>query len=76
MILAAIGATATLAGEPSPGLLPSLSPAELIEGGDPRSEGEGPGLVGSPLAILLGVVALGFVTAVITALLARLTQRR
>jgi hypothetical protein len=57
------------------GAEPSVSPAPLFEGGDPRSEGEGPGLVGSPLLILLGVVVLGMVTAGATILIVRLTQR-
>jgi hypothetical protein len=58
----------------SPGPEP-LIPAEVVSGGDPRSEGSGPGLVGSPLAILLGVVAIGSATAALTAVVARLTRR-
>jgi hypothetical protein len=46
-----------------------------VAGGDPRSEGSGPGLVGSPLLILLGVVVIGLATAAITALVARLARR-
>ena len=55
---------------------PSPLPGELLAGGDPRSEGSGPGLVGSPVVVLLGVVALGVLTAAVTALVARLAQRR
>jgi hypothetical protein len=62
-------AVAALAAEPS------AAPVGLLAGGDPRSEGGGPGLVGSPLAMLLGVIALGLVTALATAALARLRTR-
>ena len=69
------GAAAGLAAEPTAGV--DLSPATLavLEGGDPRSEGEGPGLVGSPLAILLGVIGLGIATAAITAVIVLVTRR-
>ncbi len=71
LALVALTSLATLA----IGAEPSASPAALFEGGDPRSEGEGPGLVGSPLLILLGVVLLGLVTAVATVLIVRLAGR-
>lgn len=48
---------------------------EPLVGGDPRSDGAGPGIVGSPLLILAAVVALGMATALLTVLIARLTQR-
>ena len=64
---AAIGADASAA--------PSLAPSAVLEGGDPRSEGEGPGLVGNPLLILGAVVLLGLATAGLTALLVRLRDR-
>ena len=54
---------------------PTALPAEVLEGGDLRSEGEGPGLVGNPLLILLAVAGLGQATAAVTALIVRLTQR-
>lgn len=54
---------------------PTAVPAELLESGDLRSEGEGPGLVGNPLLILLAVVGLGLATAAITLLVARFTLR-
>lgn len=53
---------------------PSLTPG-FLQGGDPRSEGEGPGLVGSPLAILAGVVVLGLATAALTVAVIRVRQR-
>ena len=54
---------------------PTLTAAPVIEAGDPRSDGAGPGLVGSPLMILLGVMALGLATVGVTAVIARLTRR-
>jgi hypothetical protein len=54
---------------------PSAIPSEVLEGGDLRSEGEGPGLVGNPLLILLAVAGLGLVTALLTVLIARLARR-
>ena len=46
----------------------------VIGSGDPRSTGEGPGLVGNPLVIALGVVLLGVVAAGGTAVYLRLTR--
>jgi hypothetical protein len=54
---------------------PEPSGATVIVAGDPRSDGEGPGLVGSPLLIALGVVVLGVLTAAGTVLVIRLTRR-
>jgi len=48
-------------------------PSVLVPG-DPRSDGEGPGLVGSPIAVALGVVLLGVVSAGATLLVLRLTR--
>jgi hypothetical protein len=67
VLLIAIGVTL--------GADPTAVPAEVLGSGDLRSEGEGPGLVGSPLLILGGVVVLGVVTALATALIVRLAQR-
>jgi hypothetical protein len=66
-------ATVALGADASP--LPSMTPL-VLEGGDLRSEGEGPGLVGNPLLILTGVVLLGLATAAVTVLVLRLTDRR
>lgn len=54
---------------------PTAAPGPLY-GGDPRSNGAGPGIVGSPLAILGAVVLLGVVTAGVTIVVARVAQRR
>jgi hypothetical protein len=46
-----------------------------IDTGDSRSNGQGPGLVGSPFAIAIGVVLLGLVAAGGTLLYVRLSDR-
>ena len=57
------------------GAEPDVVPIDQLLGGDPRSEGAGPGIVGSPLAILAAVVLLGLATAAVTLVIARLSQR-
>jgi hypothetical protein len=52
---------------------PSPSPGT---GGDPRSSGQGPGLVGDPLFALLAVVGIGIAALVLTIAYIRLTGRR
>ena len=59
-------ASATLAASPSPDPIV----------GDPRSSGQGPGLVGDPLFALLAVVAIGVGSVIATLLYVRLTARR
>ncbi|MEA2620212.1 MAG: hypothetical protein QOC97_985 [Chloroflexota bacterium] len=59
-------ALAASAASPSPG------PAT---GGDPRSSGQGPGLVGDPAFALLAVVAIGLGTVAGTFIYVRLTNR-
>jgi hypothetical protein len=54
---------------------PSPSPSAGI-GGDPRSSGEGPGLVGDPAFALFAVVAIGVGALVLTLLYVRLTANR
>jgi hypothetical protein len=54
---------------------PTAAPTEVLAGGDLRSEGAGPGLVGSPVLILGAVAVLGLATALVTALIARFVQR-
>jgi len=56
----------TLAASPSPG-----APV-----GDPRSSGQGPGLVGDPAFALLAVVFIGLGSVVATLAYVRLTGRR
>jgi hypothetical protein len=44
-------------------------------GGDPRSSGQGPGLVGDPLFAVAAVVAIGVAALVLTLAYVRLTAR-
>jgi hypothetical protein len=51
----------------------AASPEPSAPGGDTRSVGEGPGLVGAPFLAIAGIVALGLVAAGVTLLWLRLT---
>jgi hypothetical protein len=53
----------------------AASPTQAT-GGDPRSSGEGPGLVGEPGLALLAVVAIGIVSIVATTVWIRFTADR
>ncbi len=61
-----LGAMTVVAASPSPGAI----------GGDPRSSGQGPGLVGDPAFAILAVVAIGLATVVATLVYVRLTAKR
>jgi hypothetical protein len=54
----------------------AASPTPGAAGGDPRSSGQGPGLVGDPAFALLAVVAIGVGSVVLTLVYLRLTARR
>lgn len=59
-----------------PGTAAAATPAPTSDvGGDTRSVGEGPGLVGSPLLAIGGVLALGLVSAGLTVAYVRATDR-
>jgi hypothetical protein len=45
-----------------------------VSGGDPRSNGQGPGLIGTPGLAIVGVVALGVLAILVTAIYVRLTR--
>lgn len=66
--LAVLTWSSALAASPSP----STGPA----GGDPRSSGEGPGLIGDPLSAIVAVLGIGLVSLVVTHLYVRLTAGR
>ena len=51
----------------------AASPSPDTGGGDPRSPGQGPGLVGDPLFALLVVLAIGIISVVATLVYVRLT---
>lgn len=59
-----VDAAVALAASPSP---------TTAAGGDPRSSGQGPGLVGDPLAAIALVVAIALVSLVATLVYVRLT---
>jgi hypothetical protein len=74
---------AARAASPAESTLPSASSSPsasagtvVIDTGDPRSNGQGPGLVGSPFAIAIGVVLLGAIAAGGTLLYLRVADRR
>ncbi len=54
----------------------AASPTPAPEGGDPRSSGQGPGLVGDPLFALFAVVTIGLLTVVATLVYVRMTADR
>jgi hypothetical protein len=59
------------------GLIPAAlaaSPKPSPAGGDPRSNGQGPGLVGTPGLAILGVVAIAIVAVLATTIYIRLTN--
>ena len=58
-----------------PALAATPSPSAVL-GGDPRSSGEGPGLVGDPLTAVVLVFVIGIGAAIATALYVRLTGGR
>jgi hypothetical protein len=55
-----------------PPVVAAASPEPSAPGGDTRSAGEGPGLVGAPFLAVVGVVALGLVAAGATLIYLRL----
>ena len=72
---------AALAGAGAVWLLTALtvlaaSPSPDPAGGDPRSAGQGPGLVGDPGFAVLAVVAIGLLSLLATVVYVRLTARR
>jgi hypothetical protein len=54
----------------------AASPTPAPEAGDPRSSGQGPGLVGDPLFALAAVVTIGVLAVVATLVYVRLTADR
>jgi hypothetical protein len=54
----------------------AATPTPAGEAGDPRSAGQGPGLVGDPLFAILAVVVIGLTTVLVTTAWIRLTARR
>lgn len=69
--LTAVGAVGV--GDPTPAATTAPSPVPTGMGGDTRSSGQGPGLVGAPAAAIIGVVGLGLASVGATLLYVRLT---
>ena len=63
----AVGASGIMAASPDPTSAPV---------GDPRSSGQGPGLVGDPFAAILVVVAIALLTLAVTLAYVRVTDAR
>jgi hypothetical protein len=53
----------------------AATPSAPAAGGDPRSPGEGPGLVGEPFLALLAVIAIAIIAIAVTTVYVRLTAR-
>lgn len=53
----------------------AATPSAAIGGGDPRSSGEGPGLVGEPLLAFVAVLGIAIIAVVLTTAYVRLTGR-
>ena len=72
---AGVGALAArVVGDAVPAAM-AATPSAMPAGGDPRSPGEGPGLVGEPLLALAAVVAITLVAIAVTTAYVRLTAR-
>jgi hypothetical protein len=54
----------------------AATPTPAGDAGDPRSAGQGPGLVGDPLFAVLAVVVIGLTAVLVTTAWIRLTARR
>ncbi|HEX5148164.1 MAG TPA: hypothetical protein VFW02_03705 [Candidatus Limnocylindrales bacterium] len=72
--LARVVATVTWLTVAVPALAASPGPT-TGPGGDPRSSGQGPGLVGDPVLAVLVVVAIGIAAVALTFVYVRLTDR-
>ena len=57
-----------------PGVLAASPEPSVAAGGDPRSNGQGPGLVGTPGIAILAVIAIGLGAAIATMIYVRMTQ--
>jgi hypothetical protein len=77
-VRAAQGDSATTGSTAAPTATSELgrpTPEAPIDAGDPRSDGQGPGIVGEPLLVLLAIVLVGVATVVVTVIVARTTGR-
>ena len=83
LLLVALAWASASAQSPAPATAaPNVSPASAaaspdpgLQPGDPRSDGQGPGIVGEPLLVLVGILLIGVATVVATIVVARATGR-
>ena len=75
MLIGASGATVGWLLNTWTALAASPSPSAVV-GGDPRSSGQGPGLVGDPAFALLAVLGIGLGAVLVTLAYVRLTASR
>jgi hypothetical protein len=75
LLPAVIGLVPAVAGLVDTALAASPEPSAAI-GGDPRSNGQGPGLIGTPGLAILAVAGLGLAAAALTTLYVRMTAPR
>ena len=54
----------------------AASPSAGAPGGDPRSSGEGPGLMGDPLTAIVVVLAVGLASVIVTYVYVRVSAGR
>ncbi|HET8785574.1 MAG TPA: hypothetical protein VFM38_08065 [Candidatus Limnocylindrales bacterium] len=72
----AVGILWTIAGLATGAALAASPEPSAVVGGDPRSSGQGPGLVGDPLTAIVLVLVIGIGTALATAVYVRMTGGR
>lgn len=75
VVMAVVVLPATAMAQTPGGPAPVATAPTVVGSGDSRSDGEGPGLVGSPVAIAVGVIVLGVLTALGTVVVVRLGSR-
>ncbi len=71
-----VGLAWAVAGAITPAVAAATPEATAAIGGDPRSDGQGPGLVGDPLSAILIVLGIGLATLIATVIYVRLTGGR
>jgi hypothetical protein len=76
MVSLTIGIVWAIAGAITTTALAASPEPSGVLGGDPRSSGQGPGLVGDPVTAILLVVLIGVGTAVATAVYVRISGGR
>lgn len=75
LLPAIVSAVPGAAGLVTPAFAATAAPS-IAEGGDPRSNGQGPGLVGTPGLAILGVILIAVVAIVVTTIYVRLSAPR